>query len=1372
MNSLFTLASASVGLVSMFDLLLTVIGTIMVCGIGVFLFKQVSNNLDDALSGTFDTIFSFLTKLELGKDNKSLLSATEQNMAMLSENKDDKPNPTDGSGGLGGLMSDNKLAGSVIGASSAVGNALGLGGGFEAAENPEIDNNDTISGSPLMKNTSDEDEKSLAGESATASIVSDEEENAIESTSGSISEHDDEQEESLAGVSGNGAREDEESITQSSTGGSTLSQDMDDEIGGIDAGEIADGEDTESEQTHTNHLDLEQTVDEETDMNLDDADGISADDAALVGMATAASATRMKDLNIDTDTNENMVDDSDGHFADSAGATEGISISGQNLDIDAQNGSISGDEFDANSHDEALDELEGANNGEFSDIDLDDVDNVVAITEGNEMTDYDIRDGSESVDNPYDDGTYSAESDAQKREEMLDTPYADNAQQLEEHDSIHALGNDLDRDRRIERDDDTTNLTDEFVGAEATQGSEFDAVDDANNAFSTDTQETLDGQDSDVDHLVAVGDDVFNENAEYNDGTNQFITSFDEPIRQDDNYGAFDSEANAVDFADATTENIDGSDADLNNLVNVGDSDIDVSSEYNDGQYNHDENFDTPNVNADNYDKFEADTNAFNYMEDNQMSVDGSDARLNNMVNVGDNEVDVASQYDDGNDNYNENLDTPSANVDGNHTFENEAFASNFDADNQMNADGSDVDLNNMVNIGDSNVDVASQYDDGNYNYNENFDTPDVSVGNYNSFEADTNGSQFAESNQVSVAGSTGELDNMVDVGDNDMNVSSEYNDGQYNYNEQTDTLTESDMAHNDFAVDGSAANYQSGLNSSVDGQQGHVDNMVNVGDSDLDVSSDISEGNFNYNNTSESYQGFNDDYGTFGNVDVSTPTINGTQSSQVDGGIGNIDNVVSVGDDTVSVASNYESGSTDYNETSGDYQAAADDFNTFGTVEGQASGANIEGSSHIAGQQTQATQHVSMDGNMVNMDMDIANGDVQYTSDSASINQDMPTFTGDSQFDVNTVNAENISTSVMGDVSDVTQNVDVEHGDLNVSSAFNDAGYGNVNTESPLFNDNSYGSFDGGLEMNDQSVDIADMSYDTSVTGGQVRVDNHTSSTIGQVTHTGSSDTSGAYQSSDTVQADSFKRPNFDSNPLNNHADYNYSDGNTINTSSNIHGDIENTVNSTMYEDIDYSMDGVNHTSSSVAADDYNGNQSNGSIRPQVMGETTSSVTNDDYDVIDVMNTADNTNINHDVIHNQRSTVSNDYDDSSYQSTDYNDLDVFNTPNDTHQVMNGVNSQSIDTENHVDLNVDNMFDVDQHQQFDVNETNFSSSNSQSTFSDDLFGDSFEENPSKNISNSISRKGYVAGNVDMTASEVGLFGDNNYDTFNDVDDNY
>lgn len=1241
MNSLFTLAS-SIGVVSMFDLLLTVIGTIMVCGIGVFLFKQVSNDLDDALSGTFDTIFSFFTKQELGKDNKSLLSATEQNMAMLSEDKDNKPNPNDGSGGLGGLMSDNKLAGSVIGASSAVGNALGLGGGFEAAENPEIDNNDTISGSPLMKNTSDEDEKSLAGESANASIENDEEEKAIESTSGSISEHDDEQEESLAGVSGNGAREDEESITQSSTGGSTLSQDMDDEIGGIDAGEIADGEDTESEQTHTNHLDLEQTVDEETDMNLDGADGISADDAALVGMATAASATRMKDLNIDTDTNENMVDDSDGHFADSAGATEGISISGQNLDIDAQNGSISGDEFDANSHDEALNELEGANNGEFSDIDLDDVDNVVAITEGNEMTDYDIRDGSESVDNPYDDGTYSAESDAQKREEMLDTPYADNAQQLEEHDSIHALGNDLDRDRRIERDDDTTNLTDAFVGAEAAQESEFDAVDDANNAFSTDTQETIDGQDSDVDHLVAVGDDVFNENAEYDDGTNQFITSFDEPMRQDDNYGAFDSEANAVDFADATTENIDGSDANLINLVNVGDSDVDISSEYNDGQYNHDENFDTPNVNADNYDKF----------------------------------------------------------------------------------------------------------------------------------EADTNGSQFAESNQVSVAGSTGELDNMVDVGDNDMNVSSEYNDGQYNYNEHTDTLTESDMAHNDFAVDGSAANYQSGLNSSVDGQQGHVDNMVNVGDSDLDVSSDISEGNFNYNDTSESYQGFNDDYGTFGNADVATSAINGTQSSQVDGGIGNIDNVVSVGDDTVSVASNYESGSTDYNETSGDYQAAADDFNTFGTVEGQASGANIEGSSHIAGQHTQATQHVSMDDNMVNMDMDIANGDVQYTSDSASINQDMPTFTGDSQFDVNTVNAENISTSVMGDVSDVTQNVDVEHGDVNVSSAFNDAGYGNVNTESPLFNDNSYGSFDGGSEMNDQSVDIADMSYDTSVTGGQVRVDNHTSSTIGQVTHTGSSDTSGAYQSSDTVQADSFKRPNFDSNPLNNHADYNYSDGNTINTSSNIHGDIENTVNSTMYEDIDYSMDGVNHTSSSVAADDYNGNQSNGSIRPQVMGETTSSVTNDDYDVIDVMNTADNTNINHDVIYNQRSTVSNDYDDSSYQSTDYNDLDVFNTPNDTHQVMNGVNSQSIDTENHVDLNVDNMFDVDQHQQFDVNETNFSSSNSQSTFSNDLFGESFEENPSKNISNSISRKGYVAGNVDMTASEVGLFGDNNYDTFNDVDDNY
>ncbi len=1242
MNSLFTLASASVGLVSMFDLLLTVIGTIMVCGIGVFLFKQVSNNLDDALSGTFDTIFSFLTKLELGKDNKSLLSATEQNMAMLSENKDDKPNPNDGSGGLGGLMSDNKLAGSVIGASSAVGNALGLGGGFEAAENPDIDNNDTISGSPLMKNTSDEDEKSLAGESANASIESNEEEKAIESTSGSISEHDDEQEESLAGVSGNGAREDEESITQSSTGGSTLSQDMDDEIGGIDAGEIADGEDTESEQTHTNHLDLEQTVDEETDMNLDDADGISADDAALVGMATAASATRMKDLNIDTDTNENMVDDSDGHFADSAGDTERISISGQNLDIDAQNGSISGDEFDANSHDEALNELEGANNGEFSDIDLDDVDNVVAITEGNEMTDYDIRDGSESVDNPYDDGTYSAESDAQKREEMLDTPYADNAQQLEEHDSIHALGNDLDRDRRIERDDDTTNLTDEFVGAEATQGSEFDAVDDANNAFSTDTQETLDGQDSDVDHLVAVGDDVFNENAEYDDGMNQFITSFDVPMRQDDNYGAFDSEANAVDFADVTTENIGGSDSDLNNLVNVGDSDVDVSSEYNDGQFNHDENFDTPNVNADNYDKFEADTNA----------------------------------------------------------------------------------------------------------------------------------SQFAESNQVSVAGSTGELDNMVDVGDNDMNVSSEYNDGQYNYNEQTDTLTGSDMAHNDFAVDGSAANYQSGLNSSVDGQQGHVDNMVNVGDSDLDVSSDISEGNFNYNDTSESYQGFNDDYGTFGNVDVATSAINGTQSSQVDGGIGNIENVVSVGDDTVSVASNYESGSTDYNETSGDYQAAADDFNTFGTVEGQASGANIEDSSHIAGQQTQATQHVSMDGNMVNMDMDIATGDVQYTSDSASINQDMPTFTGDSQFDVNTVNAENISTSVMGDVSDVTQNVDVEHGDVNVSSAFNDTGYGNVNTESPLFNDNSYGSFDGGSEMNAQSVDISDMSYDTSVTGGQVRVDNHTSSTIGQVTHTGSSDTSGAYQSSDTVQADSFKRPNFDSNPLNNHEDYNYSDGNTINTSSNIHGDIENAVNSAMNEDIDYSMDGVNQTSSSVAADDYNGNQSNGSIRPQVMGEATSSVTNDDYDVTDVMNTTDNTNINHDVIHNQRSTVSNDYDDFSYQSTDYNDLDVFNTPNDTHQVMNGVNSQSIDTENHVDLNVDNMFDVDQHQQFDVNETNFSSSNSQSTFSDDLFGESFEENPSKNISNSISRKGYVAGNVDMTASEVGLFGDNNYDTFNDVDDNY
>lgn len=1241
MNSLFTLAS-SIGVVSMFDLLLTVIGTIMVCGIGVFLFKQVSNDLDDALSGTFDTIFSFFTKQELGKDNKSLLSATEQNMAMLSEDKDNNPNPNDGSGGLGGLMSDNKLAGSVIGASSAVGNALALGGGFEDAENPGIDNNDTISGSPLMKNTSDEDEKSLAGESANASIVSDEEEKAIESTSGSISEYDDTQEESLAGVSGNGAREDEESITQSSTGGSTLSQDMDDEIGGIDAGEIADGEDTESEQTHTNHLDLEQTVDEETNMNLDDADGISADDAALVGMATAASATRMKDLNIDTDTNENMIDDSDGRFADSAGATDGISISGQNLDIDTQNGSISGDEFDANSHDEALNELEGANNGEFRDIDLDDVDNVVAITEGNEMTDYDIRAGSEAVDNPYDDGTYTPESDAQERAEMLDTPYADNAQQLEEHDSIHALGNDLDRDRRIERDDDTTNLTDAFVGAEVAQESEFDAVDDANNAFSTDTQETIDGQDSDVDHLVAVGDDVFNENAEYDDGTNQFITSFDEPMRQDDNYDAFDSEANAVDFADVTTENIDGSDADLNNLVNVGDSDVDISSEYNDGQYNYDENFDTPNVNADNYDKF----------------------------------------------------------------------------------------------------------------------------------EADTNGSQFAESNQVSVAGSTGELDNMIDVGDNDMNVSSEYNDGQYNYNEHTDTLTESDMAHNDFAVDGSAANYQSGLNSSVDGQQGHVDNMVNVGDSDLDVSSDISEGNFNYNDISESYQGFNDDYGTFGNVDVSTPTINGTQSSQVDGGIGNIDNVVSVGDDTVSVASNYESGSTDYNETSGDYQAAADDFNTFGTVEGQASGANIEGSSHIAGQHTQATQHVSMDDNMVNMDMDIANGDVQYTSDSASINQDMPTFTGDSQFDVNTVNAENISTSVMGDVSDVTQNVDVEHGDVNVSSAFNDAGYGNVNTESPLFNDNSYGSFDGGSEMNDQSVDIADMSYDTSVTGGQVRVDNHTSSAIGQVTHTGSSDTSGAYQSSDTVQADSFKRPNFDSNPLNNHADYNYSDGNTINTSSNIHGDIENTVNSTMYEDIDYSMDGVNHTSSSVAADDYNGNQSNGYIRPQVMGETTSSVTNDDYDVIDVMNTADNTNINHDVIHNQRSTVSNDYDDSSYQNNDYNDLDVFNTPNDTHQVMNGVNSQSIDTENHVDLNVDNMFDVDQHQQFDVNETNFSSSDSQSTFSNDLFGESFEENPSKNSSNSISRKGYVAGNVDMTASEVGLFGDNNYDTFNDVDDNY
>lgn len=1307
MNGLFTLASASVGLVSMFDLLLIVIGTIMVCGIGVFLFKQVSNNLDDALSGTFDTIFSFFTKQELGKDNKSLLSATEQNMAMLSENKDNKPNPNDGSGGLGGLMSDNKLAGSVIGASSAVGNALGLGGGYEDAENPEIDNNDTISGSPLMKNTSDEDEKSLAGESANTSIESAEEEKAIDSTSGSISEHDDEQEESLAGVSGNGAREGEESITQSSTGGSTLSQDMNDEIGGIDAGEIADGVDTESEQTHTNHLDLEQTVDEETDMNLDDADGISADDAALVGMATAASATRMKDLNIDTDTNENMVDDSDGHFADSAGATEGISISGQNLDIDAQNGSISGDEFDANNHDEALNELEGANNGEFSDIDLDDVDNVVAITEGNEMTDYDIRDGSESVDNPYDDGTYSAESDAQKREEMLDTPYADNAQRLEEHDSIRALGNDLDRDRRIERDDDTTNLTDAFVGAEAAQESEFDAVDDANNAFSTDTQETIDGQDSDVDHLVAVGDDVFNENAEYDDGTNQFITSFDEPMRQDDNYGAFDSEANAVDFADVTTENIDGSDADLNNLVNVGDSDVDVSSEYNDGQYNHDENFDTPNVNADNYDKFEADTNAFNYMEDNQMSVDGSDARLNNMVNVGDNEVDVASQYDDGNDNYNENLDTPTANVDGNHTFENEAFASNFDADNQMNADGSDVDLNNMVNIGDSNVDVASQYDDGNYNYNENFDTPNVSVDNYNSFEADTNGSQFAESNQVSVAGSTGNLDN-----------------------------------------------------------------MVNVGDSDLDVSSDISEGNFNYNNTSESYQGFNDDYGTFGNVDVATSAINGTQSSQVDGGIGNIDNVVSVGDDTVSVASNYEAGSTDYNETSGNYQTVADDFNAFGAVEGQVSGANIEGSSHIAGQHTQATQHVSMDGNMVNMDMDIANGDVQYTSDSASINQDMPTFTGDSQFDVNTVNAENISTSVMGDVSDVTQNVDVEHGDVNVSSAFNDTGYGNVNTESPLFNDNSYGSFDGGSEMNNQSVDISDMSYDTSVTGGQVRVDNHTSSTIGQVTHTGSSDTSGAYQSSDTVQADSFKRPNFDSNPLNNHADYNYSDGNTINTSSNIHGDIENAVNSAMNEDIDYSMDGVNHTSSSVAADDYNGNQSNGFIRPQVMGEATSSVTNDDYGVADVMNTTDNTNINHDVLHNQRSTVSNDYDDSSYQSTDYNDLDVFNTPNDTHQVMNGINSQSIDTENHVDLNVDNMFDVDQHQQFDVNETNFSSSNSQSTFNNDLFGESFEENPSKNSSNSISRKGYVAGNVDMTASEVGLFGDNNYDTFNDVDDNY
>lgn len=1306
MNGLFTLASASVGLVSMFDLLLTVIGTIMVCGIGVFLFKQVSNNLDDALSGTFDTIFSFLTKLELGKDNKSLLSTTEQNMAMLSENKDNKPNPNDGSGGLGGMMSDNKLAGSVIGASSAVGNALGLGGGFEDAENPEIDNNDTISGSPLMKNTSDEDEKSLAGESSNTSIESAEEEKAIDSTSGSISEHDDELEESLAGVSGNGAREDEESITQSSTGGSTLSQGMDDEIGGIDAGEIAGGEDTESAQTHTNHLDLEQTVDEETDMNVDGADGISADDAALVGMATAASATRMKDLNIDTDTNENMVDDSDGHFADSAGATEGISIAGQNLDIDVQDGSVSGDEFNANSHDEALNELEGANNDQFSDIDLDDVDNVVAITEGNEMTDYDIRDGSEDVDNPYDDGTYSAESDAQKRAEMLDTPYADNAQQLEEKDSIHALGNDLDLDRRIQRDD-TTNLTDAFVGAEAAQETEFDAVDDANNAFSTDTQETIDGQDSDVDHLVAVGDDVFNENAEYDDGTNQFITSFDEPMHQDDNYGAFDNEANAVDFADATTENIDGSDADLNNLVNVGDRDVDVSSEYNDGQYNHDENFDTPNVNADNYDNFEADTNAFNYTEDNQMSVDGSDASLNNMVNVGDNEVDVASQYNDGNDNYNEDLDTPTANVDGNHTFENEAFASNFDVDNQMNADGSDVDLNNMVNIGDNNVDVASQYDDGNYNYNENFDTPDVSVDNYNSFEADTNASQFTDSNQVSVAGSTGELDNMVDVSDSDLNVSS-----------------------------------------------------------------DISEGNINYNDNSESYQGFNDDYGTFGNVDVSASTINGTQSSQVDGGIGNIDNLVSVGDDTVSVESNYETGSTDYNEVSGNYQAVADDFNVFGAVEGQASEANIEGSSHTAGQHTQATQQVSMDGNMVNMGMDVAYGDVQYTSDGASINQDMPTFTGDSQFDVNPTNADNISTSVMGDVSDVTQNVDVEHGDVNVSSNFNDTGYGNLNTESPLFNDNSHGNFDGGLGMNDQSVDIADMSYDTSVSGGQVQVDNHTASTIGQVTHTGASDTSSAYQSSDTVQADSFERPNFDSNPLNNHADYNYSDGNTINTSSNIHGDIENDVNSVMNEDIDYSVGGANQASSISGADDYNGNQSNGFIRPQVMGETTSSVTNDDYDVSDVMNTTDNTNTNHDVIHNQRSTVSQDYDDSSYQNNDYNDLDAFNTPNETHQVMNGANSKSIDTENRVDLNIDNMFDVDQRQQFDVNETDFSAFNSQSTFSDDLFGESFEENPSKNISNSISRKGYVAGNVDMTASEVGLFGDNNYDTFNDVDDNY
>src|SRR5699024_8584841 len=155
-------------------------------------------------------------------------------------------------------------------------------------------------------------------------------------------------------------------------------------------------------------------------------------------------------------------------------------------------------------------------------------------------------------------------------------------------------------------------------------------------------------------HLVAVGDDVFNENAEYDDGTNQFITSFDKPIRQGDNYGAFDSEANAVDFADVTTENIDGSDADLNNLVNVGDSDVDISSEYNDGQYNYDENFDTPYVNADNYDKFEADTNAFNYTEDNQMSVDGSDARLNNMVNVGDSDLDVSSDISEGNFNYND----------------------------------------------------------------------------------------------------------------------------------------------------------------------------------------------------------------------------------------------------------------------------------------------------------------------------------------------------------------------------------------------------------------------------------------------------------------------------------------------------------------------------------------------------------------------------------------------------------------------------------------------------------------------------------------------------------------------------------------------